>query len=88
MLRSIMIIEPTLEESLQHASCLDRIFHKLQIKVSIFTTVLQGFETVSYIQRSAKIGAPGLVNFITAVAYHFCPSLPAAFTQPGASTSG
>ena len=25
-------------------------------------------------------------NFITAVAYHFCPSLPAAFTQPGAST--
>ena len=27
-----------------------------------------------------------MVNFITAVAYHFCPSLPAAFTQPGAST--
>ena len=38
------------------------------------------------VQRSAKVGAPGLVNFITAVAYHFCPSLPAAFTQPGAST--
>ena len=32
------------------------------------------------------LGAPGLVNFITAVAYHFCPSLPAAFTQPGALT--
>ena len=28
---------------------------------------------------------PGLVNFITAVAYHFCLSLPAAFTQPGRS---
>ena len=38
------------------------------------------------IQRSAKVGAPGLVNFITAVAYHICPSLPAIFTQPGAST--
>ena len=30
--------------------------------------------------------APGLVNFITAVAYHLCPSLPAAITQPGALT--
>ena len=38
------------------------------------------------IQRSAKVGAPGLVNFITALAYHFCPSLPAAFTQQVAST--
>ena len=35
------------------------------------------------IQGSAKRRAPGLVNFITAVAYHFCLSLPAAFTQPG-----
>ena len=26
---------------------------------------------------------PGLVNFVAAVAYHFCLSLPAAFTQPG-----
>ena len=26
------------------------------------------------------------MNFISAVEYHFCPSLPAAFTQPGAST--
>ena len=38
------------------------------------------------VQRSAKVGAPGLVNFIPAVAYHFCPRLPAAFTQPGAAT--
>ena len=36
-------------------------------------------------QGSAKVGAPGLTNFVTADAYHFCPSLPAAFTQPGAS---
>ena len=36
------------------------------------------------LQRSAKVGTPGLVNFITAaaVAYDFCLSLPAAFTQP------
>ena len=26
----------------------------------------------------------GLVKFIPAVAYRFCPTLPAAFTQPGA----
>ena len=26
------------------------------------------------------------MNFITAVAYHFCPSLPAAFTQSGVLT--
>ena len=38
------------------------------------------------IQGAAEVGAPGLVNFIAAVAYHFFPSLPAAFTQPGAST--
>ena len=39
-----------------------------------------------FVQRWAKVGAPGLVNIITAVAYHICPSLPATFTQPGAST--
>ena len=38
------------------------------------------------VQRWAEVGAPGLVNFFTAVAYHICPSLPAPFTQPGAST--
>ena len=27
--------------------------------------------------------SPGLVNFVSAVAYHFCQALPAAFTQPG-----
>ena len=35
------------------------------------------------LQGSAKRWAPGLVNFITSVSYHFCPSLPAAFTRPG-----
>ena len=38
------------------------------------------------VQRSTKVGPSGLVNFITVVAYHLCPSLPEAFTQPGAST--
>ena len=36
------------------------------------------------IQGSAKRWSPGLVNFVTALAYHFCLALPAAFTQPGA----
>ena len=36
------------------------------------------------VQGSAKRWAPGLVNFVSAVAYHFCLGLPAAFTQPGA----
>ena len=30
-----------------------------------------------------KGSPPGLVNFITALAYHFCLALPAVFTQPG-----
>ena len=38
------------------------------------------------LQRSAKVGAPGLVNFIPAFAYHFCLNLPAAFTQLEAPT--
>ena len=35
------------------------------------------------VQRSAKRGSSGLVNFIAAVAYHFCLALPTEFTQPG-----
>ena len=39
--------------------------------------------TTEYILHgSAKRRAPGLVNFVAAVAYHFCLALPAAFTQP------
>ena len=29
---------------------------------------------IASLQRLAKVGAPGFVNFITAVAYHFCPA--------------
>ena len=36
--------------------------------------------------RDAQVDARGLMDLITAVAYHFCPSLPAAFKEPGAST--
>ena len=52
-----------------------------------FGGVADRCEMQLHIQRSAKVGAPGLGNFITAVAYHICPSLPAAFTQTDASTS-
>ena len=37
----------------------------------------------TFIQGSTNRQALGLVNF-TALAYHFCLNLPAAFTQPGA----
>ena len=38
----------------------------------------------SHIQSSTNRRAPGFVNFVLALAYHFCLNLPAAFTQPGA----
>ena len=49
----------------------------------MFERVGQATLLAIHVQTSAK----GLVNFIPAVAYHFCLSLPAAFMQPGASTS-
>ena len=36
------------------------------------------------VQGSTNRRAPGLVNIVPALAYHFCLNLPAAFTQPGA----
>ena len=39
-------------------------------------------ETLDMYRYRLILGAPGFVNFNTAVAYHFCPSLPANFTQP------
>ena len=46
------------------------IFSFLQIK-DFFSLSVQGL---------AKRRSPGLVNFVTAVAYHLCLALPAAFT--------
>ena len=46
---------------------------------------LWGSKNAQGVERSATVGAPGLVNFVTDIAYHFYPSLPAAFTQPCAS---
>ena len=40
------------------------------------------------LQRSAKICAPGLVNFVHAFVYYFCLALPAAFTQRGVHLLG
>ena len=37
----------------------------------------------SSVQWNPKECLPGLVNFVTDVAYHFCLTLIAAFTQPG-----
>ena len=38
-------------------------------------------------QKPANVDAPGLMNFVPALAYHFCLNLPSAFTQPGSSTN-
>ena len=50
------------------------------------TIMMVGFvvQVYNHIQGEAKRRSPGLVNFVAAVAYHFCLALPAAFTQPGA----
>ena len=53
----------------------------------IFSTILKhGFSQdiwIFSVKGLAKRRAPGLVNFVPAVAYPFCLALPAAFTQPG-----
>ena len=41
-------------------------------------------QSMKVVQGSAKRHAQGLVNFISAVAFHFCLALPAVFTQPRA----
>ena len=38
---------------------------------------------ISVEQGSVKRWSSGLMNFVTALAYHFCLALPAAFTKPG-----
>ena len=63
---------------------------RLASKRAMLNGNVLGFEARVYpgirVQRLAKVGAPGLVNSIPAVAYHLCPNLPAAFTRPGALT--
>ena len=53
-----------------------RLRHK-QIKSDV------SYVSISEIQSSAKRWFPGLVNFVSAIPYHFCLAYPAAFTQPG-----
>ena len=47
---------------------------------------IQGHQVVvlhlTHVQGSANLSSPGMMNFVTAVAYLFCLVLPAAFTQP------
>ena len=40
------------------------------------------FSCISVQGTTKRLGS-GLVNFVTALAYHFCLNFPAAFTQPG-----
>ena len=56
--------------------------HLSRLRLEVSPTCLA--DVVS-LQRQAKLDDVGLVNFVPALAYHFCLNLPAAFTQPGAS---
>ena len=47
---------------------------------------LKRFNIVHNYTEISLVGAPGLVNFISIVAYRFCPSWPAALARSGAST--
>ena len=40
-------------------------------------SILQTIYVSKRLQRLAQVDSPGLVNFVPAVAYHFCLSLPA-----------
>ena len=51
-----------------------------------FQCTAQGKRHALHVQRWPKVGPSGLMNILAAVAYHFCPSLLAAFTQPGQLT--
>ena len=48
---------------------------------NIFCKFLTNFDSLLLL-GSAIRWSPGLVNFVTALAYHFCIALPAGFTQP------
>ena len=56
-----------------------------QQRLEIQESILKWKFNMTNLQGSAKRLRPGLVNVVPAVAYHFCLSLPAAFTQPGLS---
>ena len=51
-----------------------------KVYIASFLSALKG----GPVQGSAKRWAPGLVNFVNALAYHICLALPAAFTEIGA----
>ena len=42
-----------------------------------------GLKSLEHKRGSAKRWSPGMANFLTALAYHFCLAQPAAFTKPG-----
>ena len=52
---------------------------------SVWTHISELIIARRLIQGTVKRLRPGLENFITAVAYHFCLSTPESFTQPGRS---
>ena len=61
-------------------------YYKIAMLFLFFAKVIFSSGTVYTVQSSAKFDAPGLVNFVPAVAYHLCLKLHVAVSQPGAST--
>ena len=66
------------------------VLRHCQAEVTVFVGIKEMDNAVrvrpakgTLIQGPAKRLSPGLVNFVPALAYHFCLALPATFTQPG-----
>ena len=56
----------------------------MKARFAVLQSPISEFEGVEHLQGSAKRLLPGLVYCVPVVAYHFCLSLPTAFTQPRA----
>ena len=85
--RSSASLPPSFPPSSVTLACTERNASTLQRQKKKEAS-LSGTAKIVQIQRSAKVCVPGLINSITAVAYHFCLNLTAAFTKAGASTRG
>ena len=59
--------------------------HCFQVMTHVYIYMISFHLSFWDVQGLAKRLRPGLVNYIAAVAYHFCLSLPTAFSQPGRS---
>ena len=77
-LRKVLLVQPCISHRhCCHSSTVQCHFHYVAYQLSPPRTIINS------IMGLAKRLWTGLVNFVPAVAYHFCLALPAAFKQPG-----